>query len=364
MASIVQTGPKAWRVQVRRQGHKAITKTFTTRRLAEAFGRRVEADIEQGKPPTVGGGVTLRAAIEAFRELRESGRRPIKAASTEDYMLRHLGTGMGGIAVERLTPQTIATWARTRMDEGAGPATIAMEVSKLGTVLRHAATWLHQPLPDVVTPARPLLEYGGLIGPTKQRDRRPTNDELKRLLDASHPVLADLVRTALLTTMRRGELARVLWVDIDRARKLLLIRDRKHPRRTAGNHQWCPLLGEALAIIDRQPKVDDRIFPVSPEWISDSFKAQCDALGIVDLHFHDLRHEGTSRLFEAGHDIPRVALVTGHLKWEHLRRYTNLRPESLTAAEDAANQGVLQDPDSPPSGDLDRHTTAPGSDPR
>jgi len=52
-------------------------------------------------------------------------------------------------------------------------------------------------------------------------------------------------------------------------------------------------------------------------------------LGIEELHFHDLRHEGTSRLFEAGFDIPKVALVTGHKDWRMLRRYTNLRPEHL-----------------------------------
>jgi integrase len=52
-------------------------------------------------------------------------------------------------------------------------------------------------------------------------------------------------------------------------------------------------------------------------------------LKIDDLHFHDLRHEATSRLFEAGLTIEKVALVTGHKDWKMLRRYTNLRPESL-----------------------------------
>jgi site-specific recombinase XerD len=52
-------------------------------------------------------------------------------------------------------------------------------------------------------------------------------------------------------------------------------------------------------------------------------------LGIIDLHFHDLRHEGTSKLFEEGYQIQQVALVTGHKDWRHLRRYTNLKPEDL-----------------------------------
>ena len=57
--------------------------------------------------------------------------------------------------------------------------------------------------------------------------------------------------------------------------------------------------------------------------MSKYFREGCSALGIPDLHIHDLRHEGTSRLFEAGLPIQEVALVTGHKDWRHLRRYTN-----------------------------------------
>ncbi|MBZ0215017.1 MAG: tyrosine-type recombinase/integrase, partial [Fimbriimonadaceae bacterium] len=64
-----------------------------------------------------------------------------------------------------------------------------------------------------------------------------------------------------------------------------------------------------------------------------AFQRACKELKIYDLHFHDLRHEATSRLFEAGLTIEKVALVTGHRDWKMLRRYTNLRPESLHPKE-------------------------------
>ncbi|WP_411892141.1 tyrosine-type recombinase/integrase [Yoonia sp. SDW83-1] len=54
-----------------------------------------------------------------------------------------------------------------------------------------------------------------------------------------------------------------------------------------------------------------------------------------DLHFHDLRHEGTSRMFEAGFAIEQVSLVTGHKDWKMLRRYTHIRPETLHRLHDA-----------------------------
>src|SRR5215831_10607941 len=49
------------------------------------------------------------------------------------------------------------------------------------------------------------------------------------------------------------------------------------------------------------------------------------ALGIDDLRFHDLRHEGISRLFEMGKTIPQAAAVSGHRSWTSLKRYTHIR---------------------------------------
>src|SRR3546814_15283962 len=73
----------------------------------------------------------------------------------------------------------------------------------------------------------------------------------------------------------------------------------------------------------------DRIFPYNPRSVGTAFRRACRALKIENLHFHDLRHEATSRLFEAGLRIEQVALVTGHRDWKMLKRYTHLRPEHL-----------------------------------
>ena len=71
------------------------------------------------------------------------------------------------------------------------------------------------------------------------------------------------------------------------------------------------------------------VFPYNSKSLGTAFRRTCRALGIVDLHFHDLRHEATSRLFEAGFDIPEVSLVTGHKDWKMLRRYLNIRPHQI-----------------------------------
>lgn len=333
MASITQTGPTSWRVLIRRKGHKALCRTFKTQDEAEKFARRTERDFKAGK--AVDSGLTVAGAVQSFRDLREQGRRPIKPASNEEYMLRHLSDadGIGGVLIERLTPQRIAEWCRLRADDGAGPYTVSMEISKLSTVLKYAAISLHAVLPDVVGAARPLLEYSGLIGPGESRTRRPSPEELGRLFEHLGPTMADVVRFAIATAMRRAEICRILWTDVDAERRLVLIRDRKHPKRTKGNHQLVALIDrtgfDAWAILNRQPKVDDRIFSLTPESVSDAFAAACRAAGIDDLHFHDLRHEGTSRLFESGMTIEQVPLITGHADWRNLKRYVQLKPESV-----------------------------------
>jgi integrase len=48
-------------------------------------------------------------------------------------------------------------------------------------------------------------------------------------------------------------------------------------------------------------------------------------LNIEDLHFHDLRDDGVSRLFEMGLNIPHVAAASGHRSWSSLKRYPHLR---------------------------------------
>jgi len=58
---------------------------------------------------------------------------------------------------------------------------------------------------------------------------------------------------------------------------------------------------------------------------SSSHARACKTLGIEDLHFHDMRHEGISRRFEMGWNIPNVATVSGHRRWNTLKRYAHIR---------------------------------------
>ncbi|NCQ33515.1 tyrosine-type recombinase/integrase [bacterium] len=90
-----------------------------------------------------------------------------------------------------------------------------------------------------------------------------------------------------------------------------------------------PVPDRAAALIDALPRIDARILPYNPDSVSAAFDRACVKAGIEDLRFHDLRHEGISRLFAEGLEIQEVALISGHQSWTMLRRYTHITPEAV-----------------------------------
>ncbi len=351
MASIIQVKGK-WRALVRRKGHPNYCRTFDLKTEAERWARGLEAEIDKGNTPAadavLGRRVAVRELIYTYRRLREAAR-PISDSSNTHYMLRPLDDYLGALDAQALETQHLVAYCRARSEEdGAGPYTLAMEVGQLATVLRHTASALKIQLPDVVAQARPTLHHFGLIGAGGRRERRPTADELERIrawLAAERGALyVDIVDWAVCTAMRQSEICRATWGDVDRVKRLLTIHDRKHPRVKAGNTSVIPLLSGAWEVLQRRMPAGalaDPIFPIGPKTVSKYFTDACKALQIEDLHFHDLRHEGTSRLFEAGMEIQQVSLVTGHKDWRQLQRYTQLRPEDLHALDGPASAALV-----------------------
>ena len=83
-------------------------------------------------------------------------------------------------------------------------------------------------------------------------------------------------------------------------------------------------------VLDNLPiDLSGQVFPVSITALRGLWIRACRRAGIKDLHFHDLRHEATSRLFEKGLNPVEVATITGHKDTRMLMRYTHLRAGDL-----------------------------------
>ena len=141
--------------------------------------------------------------------------------------------------------------------------------------------------------------------------------------------MKDIMWFAIHSARRQGEITQLLFSDNNSEHQTGVVRDLKHPseRDQIRRFKYTP---EAWEIISRQNHDEDRIFPFEPRSIGSAFRQACKLLDIRDLHFHDLRHEATSRLFEAGYSIVEVQQFTLHDSWGTLSRYTHLRPELVT----------------------------------
>lgn len=232
---------------------------------------------------------------------------------------------------EEVTPGDVVQLARS-LGDGRKPQTVMNYLSHLSAVFRVArATWGADIGRDVMRDAMEAAKHFGMVGKSSKRDRRPTVEEMNRLMQhfeaktrrRNSMPMQMVAAFAMFSTRRQEEITKIRWTDLEPGR--VLVRDMKHPGDKMGNDTWCNLPPEAEAIARAMPKVAEEIFPFSTDAISAAFTRACKTLDIDDLHFHDLRHEGASRLFEMGWTIPRVAEVTGHRTWQSLQRYSHLR---------------------------------------
>jgi integrase len=217
----------------------------------------------------------------------------------------------------------------------AQPQTRQNYLSHLAAVFAVARPAWRYPLDQsAMMDAMVVLKKLGLIAKSNERTRRPTLDELDRLMTHFEKVrrqrprsapMTKLMAFAIFSTRRQEEITTIAWADFECEDGRQLVRDMKNPGDKIGNDVICDVPPEAIAVMGSMSKTTEKIFPYSPGAISAAFTRACKLLGIDDLHFHDLRHEGISRLFEMGKTIPQVAAVTGHRSWSSLKRYSHLR---------------------------------------
>ena len=345
MATIVKLPSGNWRAQIRHHG-KSVSKTFRLKSQAERWATEQHGRADRGEPPTTRDtlkagtvGDLIKLHLDDMAEVGKAAQR-----SKEHALLRlQDDRDVGKVRVGHFTRERVIEFGRRRAKEGAGPATLSGDLGFIKTVFEHAsAVYGHKVPTEDLRLARIALLRLGLVGSSVERDRRPTQDELNRLLaffrfrPRTLIPMERIIKFAVATAMRQEEITRTLFDDFDADAETVLIRQRKHPRAKATNDQVIPLVTDtgfdAVALIKEQREwvsSQGAIFPYCSRSMGAAFRRACIELQIEDLHFHDLRHEGISRLFEADWDIPQVASVSGHKDWKMLQRYTHLRPSYI-----------------------------------
>jgi integrase len=181
----------------------------------------------------------------------------------------------------------------------------------------------------------------------KARDRRLEAGEYDRLYSelvrARNPYISSVFEIAIETASRRGEILQLLRKDVDFSNATAVLRNTKN-----GEDRVIPLSTRAIEVLRKLPApIDGKVFPVTDSQLRNAFDAatcrarkkyekEClrnniepQASYLMDLRFHDLRHEATSRFFEKGLNVMEVASITGHKTLDMLKRYTHLRASDL-----------------------------------
>ncbi|AMP06557.1 phage integrase family protein [Collimonas pratensis] len=314
MATITKRGA-SWFAQIRRKGHKSISKSFPTKGMAQEWTRKIEREIDtldfqDGRSLS---GVALSELIERYSKEMQVAK---PFGRNKFDVLTRLKKNIGALTIPEITSEKLMEYIKTRQQvkpegtKGAGGVTISVELTYLGSVFKAAKQLWKMPIDlDIISETRANLKYMGLRTKSTERDRRPTELEIKQICEwflakgsRQKVPMPDLIHFAIATAMRAGEIINLKWDDLNETDRTIIIRDRKHPQEKKGNDQEVPLLADAFTIAMRQPRTSDpRIFPVTDGTISSLFPRACNALKIIDLRFHDLRHEGVSRLFEQGY---------------------------------------------------------------
>jgi integrase len=327
-----KNGTVAFKAEVRVQRDGKVyqkTRTFDRQAVARSWAASMESKAKEPGALDILAhtGVTVGELVNWYVEEYDSGFGRTKKADLSALAK----SSLAALNALTLTSGQIIDHVRLRRQTVA-PSTAINDLVWLRTVFRFARSAKGLLLNmEVIEDAVAFCRAEKLIAKSRRRDRRPTADELKRLTDhfnrkrGNYP-MADLMWFAVHSARREAEICRLLWSDNLDAEMTGLVRDAKHPTAKIGNHRRFKYTAEGWEIVQRQPKTDDRIFPYNAKTLSTFFARACSILEIKDLRWHDLRHEATSRLFEAGYAIVEVQQFTLHEDWNTLKRYTHLRP--------------------------------------
>lgn len=316
------------------------SKTFSKKSIASDWATERELELkshgglEKLKYSKVTVGNIVQRYIDNFRPEGGWGR------SKEFDVKKLLTYPLAKKSAIDLSTKDLIAHAKWRKEGNTGPATIANDYVWLLGAFKTIKASAGIPLDlSVFDDARVILRQHGMIAKPNERERRPTNKELwklsryfwrKQYRDSRSVIpMFTIMWFQIYSAKRISETCRIEWADNNNDKHTGMVRDAKHPRKKVGNHKRFKYSDRAWKIIERWPNIDDRIFPYDPKSASNAFTKACKKLGIKDLRLHDLRHEGTSRLFEEGYSIEQVALHTLHDDWKTLKRYTHLRPEDV-----------------------------------
>jgi integrase len=326
MATVRKLPSGKWNAQVRIKGHPQPSKSFPSKALADKWATITESEIvrnayiDRYEADTT----TLAEALNRYKlEITPSKKG---AAQEERRIAQWLRHPVAKQSLSSLKPSDFAKHRDARIMAGKAASTIRLELA----IISHLFTIAIKEwgIPGLTNPIESIRKPKA----DNARNRRLNSNEMQRLIAACKQsdsyLLPYLVEIAIETAMRLGEMLSITWDMVDYESKTIYLLTTKN-----GDHRMVPLSSHSIHLLKTMPKVvgNSKVFYT---WkVSDSIKESWHTAlaraSIDNFHFHDLRHEATTRLFEKGFNTMEVAAITGHKTLQMLKRYTHLKATDL-----------------------------------
>jgi integrase len=312
-----------WQVQIRRQGHQ-VSRTFHLRADAELWARQQEAELDRGGLPPDSRRLRAHTLADLLRRYETEIVPRKRSADREVYLLRViLRHPIARVSLHLLTTTEIAKYRDDRLALVKGD-TVRRELAIVGHCIEVARNeW------GLALPSNPVQQVKMPRAGTP-RQRRAHPGELEKLLKACEGSrchwLPAVIPLAVETGMRRSELLAMRWDDVDLEARTALLRNTKN-----GFPRTVPLSSRALNVLQDVPRCGPTVFTISANALRLAWERLRRRAGVLELRFHDLRHEAVSRFFERGLNVPEVAMISGHRDARMLFRYTHPKPEEVAA---------------------------------
>jgi integrase len=343
MAYYEKTPEGTYRFHVKRKGYARRSKTFKRKSDGEKWARTQEAKMDTGDDlPSV-----AKETVEALV------RRRIKEGISkwDELRLEAFLQQAGPLCKKpaaRATHEDFERWVEKRKKE-VTEQTALRELNVISGVFTRAIKhW------KVKLPRHPTR---GMIKPKKgkPRTRRPNVEELKVLFECRGSAnqftlkwyILWMFELAIETAMRIGEMVLIKPGDLHLDEHWLHL-----PKTKNGDARDVPLSPRAVEILQlvmQRPDAQKKgPFPLNKGSLDSTWRDICKDLGIVDLHFHDSRHEACTRLAKV-YTVMDLAKISGHRDLKSLMIYYNPTPQELARRLRPDASATTPEPPQPPT---------------
>lgn len=354
---VTSTGETRYRAQVRikRNGFADFTesKTFSKKALANEWIKKRESEFE------IDPDSFFKQSGKVFLTLGDALKKYLKEVEgfgrSKRMGIRFLcDWPIGKILIKDLKRQDFTDHTMLRRAgypeicaEPIQSSTALQDLQYLKVVLSHAdLVWGEQVNLFELEQAMKGLRNARIITKSERREELYSSEQLqtltnyfyRRWMQGRTKIPMHLIMwLAIYSCRRESELTELYLNEFNRNKKIWKVFDLKNPNGSKGNNKSFVVSDLCLQVIDEllKPDVRDRMLslkrepsnvlvPVDAKSYAARWREGIKMCGFDGMRFHDLRHEGITRLAEDGLTIPQIQQVSLHESWESLRRYVNL----------------------------------------